>query len=371
MTQAVLHTLRRSGLALLRLYAGIFCASSPWAGALILCATALDPWSGSLGLLALCSALSVARGLGLLSDAVPPSTYAFSALFVGLGASHTFASIVPTMALATFGAALGVIATAAMRGWMQRVSLPVLSLPFLLVYSCAISLGQLLGATWAAPTPHAGLNALAWPPLLRLFLESLGAMLFTPRIDVGLLIFAGLCVRGGQAPQLVVLALGTTELLDLPPALRVSALINGMFSAILLGDGLFARSIWSYPRALLGVLLSCLFTITLDPLPGGFDRVLFSRVLADWSPAVCQMLLKKARAALNPGGTVVISEPFDDTNRDLALSWEFRYTFYDDFGAGCYKSIAQYKAMLKNAGFADISVKDRINDTLYGVITAQ
>jgi hypothetical protein len=108
-----------------------------------------------------------------------------------------------------------------------------------------------------------------------------------------------------------------------------------------------------------------------EALPGGFDRVMFSRVLADWSPAVCQMLLKKARAALNHGGSLVISEPFDDTNRDLAISWEFRYTFYDDFGAGTYKSIGQYQTLLRNAGFSRISVKDRINDTLYGVITAQ
>jgi SAM-dependent methyltransferase len=108
-----------------------------------------------------------------------------------------------------------------------------------------------------------------------------------------------------------------------------------------------------------------------DALPRGFDRVMFSRVLADWSPAVCQMLLKKARAALNPGGSVVISEPYDDTNRDLAISWEFRYTFYDDFGAGTYKSIAQYQTLLKNAGFTKFSVNDRIDDTLYGVITAQ
>jgi SAM-dependent methyltransferase len=108
-----------------------------------------------------------------------------------------------------------------------------------------------------------------------------------------------------------------------------------------------------------------------DALPGGFDRVLFSRVLADWSPAVCQMLLKKARASIKPGGSVVISEPFDDTNRDLAISWEFRYTFYDDFGAGVYKSIGQYQTLLKSAGFSKITVKDRINDTVYGVITAQ
>jgi precorrin-6B methylase 2 len=103
-----------------------------------------------------------------------------------------------------------------------------------------------------------------------------------------------------------------------------------------------------------------------DGLPAGFDRV-----QADWDPAVCQMLLKKARAALHPGGSVVISEPFDDTNADLALSWEFRYTFYDDFGVQTYKSIAQYHAMLKNAGFVSTKVIDRIDDTLYGVLTAR
>jgi hypothetical protein len=108
-----------------------------------------------------------------------------------------------------------------------------------------------------------------------------------------------------------------------------------------------------------------------DGLPKGFDRVQFSRVLADWDPAVCQMLLHKARASLNPGGSVVISEPFDDTNRDLALCWEFRYTFYDDFGVQTYKSIAQYQAMLRNAGFSDMKVIDRIDDTLYGVLTAR
>lgn len=108
-----------------------------------------------------------------------------------------------------------------------------------------------------------------------------------------------------------------------------------------------------------------------DPLPKGFDRVQFSRVLADWDPAVCQRLLRLARAALRQGGSVVISEPFDDTNADLAVSWEFRYTFYDDFGVKTYKSVTQYTELLKQAGFSDFKLVDRVADTLYGVITAQ
>lgn len=107
-----------------------------------------------------------------------------------------------------------------------------------------------------------------------------------------------------------------------------------------------------------------------DELPKGFDRVVFSRVLADWDPTVCQMLLKKSKAALKPGGSVVISEPFDDTNYDLAVSWEFRYTFYDDFGVQTYKPVALYEKLARSAGFSELSLVDRIDDTLYGVLTA-
>jgi SAM-dependent methyltransferase len=107
-----------------------------------------------------------------------------------------------------------------------------------------------------------------------------------------------------------------------------------------------------------------------DTLPAGFDRVLFSRVLADWDLEPSQTLIRKARAALKPGGTLLICEPFIDRNRDLALSWQFRYIFYDDFGAETYKFIAQYEKMLGSAGFAGWKVRDRVNDTLYGVITA-
>jgi hypothetical protein len=106
-----------------------------------------------------------------------------------------------------------------------------------------------------------------------------------------------------------------------------------------------------------------------DELPKGFDRVVFSRVLADWDPAVCQMLLKKSKAALNPGGSLVIGEPFDNTNYDLAVSWEFRYTFYDDFGVQTYKSVEQYQKLARNAGFSQFKLVDRIDDTLYGVLT--
>ena len=72
-----------------------------------------------------------------------------------------------------------------------------------------------------------------------------------------------------------------------------------------------------------------------EELPGGFDRVLFSRVLTDWTPKVCLMLFEKARRALAPDGRLVINEAFVEGNLDYAIAWEFRYIFYDTFGGRC------------------------------------
>jgi hypothetical protein len=46
----------------------------------------------------------------------------------------------------------------------------------------------------------------------------------------------------------------------------------------------------------------------IDELPTGFDRILYSRVLCDWSPEVCLMQFQKANRALLPGGKLIINE---------------------------------------------------------------
>jgi hypothetical protein len=257
-----LREARRFSAALLRIYAGILFSSSLSVGALVLLATALVPVSGLLGLLAIGSAAATAQVLGLVSEARPQSEYAYSALFLGLGASHTFAAPEAALALATLGAMLSVIATAAMGGWLDRVGLPTLSLPFVLVYSCALSVGSALGATWAEPLPCLGLNAMRWPAAARMLLEVLGAMLFAPRLDVGLVVLASLCLCGGRVPQLALLALGMTELVAFalplhPSGLWFGALINATFSAMALGSPASSAPRWLYLRAALGVALSC------------------------------------------------------------------------------------------------------------------
>ena len=104
-----------------------------------------------------------------------------------------------------------------------------------------------------------------------------------------------------------------------------------------------------------------------DELPGNFDLVLFSRVLADWPPDVCRMLAAKAFNALVPGGRVVVCEPFRDHNPDLAIAWEHGYLPYDDFGAYVYKSVPAYQDLLAQAGFGGFEAHGRIS-SIHGVL---
>ena len=107
-----------------------------------------------------------------------------------------------------------------------------------------------------------------------------------------------------------------------------------------------------------------------DPLPKqGYDLVMFSRVLADWPPEVCDRLLGEAYAALADGGQLLIAEPFRDHNPALALAWEHSYLTYDDFGAYTYKTTTFYREMIEAAGFHSVTVHPR-GDSIHGVITA-
>ena len=108
-----------------------------------------------------------------------------------------------------------------------------------------------------------------------------------------------------------------------------------------------------------------------EELPGGFDRILFSRVLTDWTPNVCLMLFEKARRALAPGGRLVINEAFVDGNLDYSIAWEFRYIFYDTFGRAMFKPLAVYQRLLADAGFEIIKVSPMLDDAFYSVVEAR
>lgn len=134
--------------------------------------------------------------------------------------------------------------------------------------------------------------------------------------------------------------------------------------ALIVQEQAAERGAWDRVSALRG-------DFRVDPLPLGNDMVMFSRVLADWPPELCQELLHKAHKALLPDGKLVICEPLSDENPDLAIVWEQSYLPYDDFGLQVYKPLSLYKQMLEKAGFQILSVHPRDDSTIHCVIISQ
>lgn len=111
--------------------------------------------------------------------------------------------------------------------------------------------------------------------------------------------------------------------------------------------------------------------LTDQSLPEGFDIVLWSRVLCDWSSEVVLDLLKKTFRSLLPGGEIVICEPLIEGNEDFIIAWEFRYIFADDFGVACYKTRAEYEFLLREAGFQVSDFAPADDESIYSVIRAK
>lgn len=276
----------------LQLYAGCVFSASPWTGALLLLASALSPYCALLGLAAVGSALYTARSLRLLSAKNPPAVYSYSALFLGLMAARTFADPWVSALFALLGAATSSLLTASLRELGQRFELPALSLPFVIVYSCALGTGRVLGLGWAPPPPASHELASSLPEPLQLYLEALGAIVCDARVEVGLLVLAALVAAGLHTTLLTLIGLAAAlcvgQLLDLQPALRLVAALNAIFSALALGARHYPPSPRSYGLATLGATFCSLCTpslaaplgrLALTPLSLPFNLSFFTLLL--------------------------------------------------------------------------------------------
>jgi urea transporter len=257
---------------LLRVYAGCVFSTSPFTGILVFAATALTPLSCLLGWVAVASALGAAHWLGLLADEEVPTIYTYNALFIGLIAAHTFGNPAVALAFALLGAAASALLTSAIRSFTSHFGLPSLTLPFVIVYLCALSCGQALGVAWAAPPP---LSATAFPWLpwyLRMFFDGLGAVICDPRTEVGMLMFLALLLSRWHAALLAALGFylavfSSWQLQRFGPELVLPAALNAVFTALGLGMGWYAPSWRSYLAAAVGAVLCVLITKSLsDPL---------------------------------------------------------------------------------------------------------
>ena len=107
-----------------------------------------------------------------------------------------------------------------------------------------------------------------------------------------------------------------------------------------------------------------------DEFPLGYDTILFSRVLTDWTPSVCREIFRNAYRALPSNGKLIINEAFVEGNSDYSIAWEFRYLHYDTFGRRLFKEFSVYERLLTDAGFEIQRVTPMNDDAFYSVVEA-
>ena len=104
-----------------------------------------------------------------------------------------------------------------------------------------------------------------------------------------------------------------------------------------------------------------------DPLPVGADLVSLVRVLYDHADPTVRALLAKVRAALPPGGRLLVAEPMaGDASTDVYFSV---YTLA--MGTGKTRSASEIAALLDEAGFTAIRQHRARRPYVTGLVTAE
>jgi urea transporter/murein DD-endopeptidase MepM/ murein hydrolase activator NlpD len=254
--------------AFLASYGQIFFRGSRWVGGPLLLATLLEPRVGLLGAATVAAALAVASLARLSPDLVKDGLYGYGALLVGLGVGASYQLDGTAIALAMAGAVVMVPVTAAAQSALWGgFGLPPLTLPFLLVFYLVAGTGQVLGLeSGGLLAGHGGGQA----GFLSGYLESMGAIFFMPRVEVGAVMLLALLVYSRIAVVLSVFGFALAWLLwpQLSGGATLTPVIVGynfLLTAIALGGVWFVPSLSAFGLAAVGALVCGL--ITLGSLP--------------------------------------------------------------------------------------------------------
>jgi SAM-dependent methyltransferase len=93
-----------------------------------------------------------------------------------------------------------------------------------------------------------------------------------------------------------------------------------------------------------------------EPLPSGYDVLSFVRVLHDWPAGIARGLLRNAKAALPPGGRIIICEEFRTPDRlTVQLFWTY-FLIGVDACVSRLREVEWYTDALTALGFVEIRV---------------
>jgi demethylspheroidene O-methyltransferase len=107
-----------------------------------------------------------------------------------------------------------------------------------------------------------------------------------------------------------------------------------------------------------------------DPIPRGADVIALVRILHDHDDAAVHALLSRVRAALPPGGTVLVAEPLAGTPGARAMGDAYFGIYLAAMGSGRPRTCQELGAMLRNAGFRDPRLRRTRMPLLVQVMTA-
>ncbi|MCA9667114.1 MAG: urea transporter [Myxococcales bacterium] len=264
--------------ALLRSYAQILFARSRVVGLLLLAATALSPRLFAAALLAGLCANVTALGLALREDLVRSGLFGYNALLVALGWAALLEPSLLSVALLCVAVLASVFITAAVHSALGAIfNLPALTVPFLVVFPLLLATAKALGvpaaqlAASASSLSTASPLAALLPAPLVLFLRSLGAIFFLPRVEAGLLVLLAIAVNSRISLLLALVGFAVAQVICAElsvvahPLLPLVLGYNCLLVAQALGGVWFVPSLSSFVFAGLGALVAGLLGLGLLP----------------------------------------------------------------------------------------------------------
>jgi len=258
--------------ALLRSFSQILLSRSRWVGVLLFAAAAVVPMNALYGVCAVLMVLVLARWWNLAPSQLESGLLGYNSLLVGIGGAALLEPSPVSFAVVMLAAGLTLPITAAMKSALSVFDLPVLTLPFIVVFFLLLGVAPLL------EIPLVPLHIEPWsrgsflPEEIATALKSLGALFFVPRVEAGLLVLAALLLSSRIATlasvvAFVVLVLAANRFTVMTSeSLRMSLGYNAALVAVALSGIWFVPSRSSFVLALVGVALSTLFALGLLPI---------------------------------------------------------------------------------------------------------
>ncbi len=357
--QRMLTQLRSLATYVLRSYSELFFMSGLWLGALVCAVSFLHPYAASSGLLCVLSAYACAVFLGFGQQFKQSGAYVYNALMIGMGAVLAFPelSFIAVGFVCVLGVLSFLVTLSATHILYIFFKLPVLSLPFVLVS---------LLMFWTMPyltvlqTPtHQPVAAPEWlaaylPLWFAGFCKALGAIVYSPTINSGLLIallilwysriLFCLALAGFVAGSVMMGVLTDS----IPNAFDNFIGFNYLLTAMALGAGFTIPSLKSYILAFFAVACNVLIIAAMEhrlpafTFPFAIVTYVFLYVLHLVGYPLRPVVVKK-----NPEATLehflVASQRYSATPVTLSLPFYGTWSVWQGFdGAWTHQGVGRY-----------------------------